>query len=70
LAAKSELNNLFWVQSQTVNLARVLGNDQPLLAVSLTEEDFARLGQQPSTESIGPAWFARFEMYSRKVPTR
>jgi amino acid adenylation domain-containing protein len=45
-------NNLFWVHYLTAELAKVIGDDQPLLYVALTSEDFPSLGPQPTLQAI------------------
>jgi thioesterase domain-containing protein/aryl carrier-like protein len=45
-------NRIFWVHYLSVNLAKVMGDDQPFLFVVLTAEDFASLGETPTLQSI------------------
>jgi thioesterase domain-containing protein/aryl carrier-like protein len=45
-------NNIFWVHILSLDLAKVIGDDQPLLYVTLTVEDFPSLGQMPDLQSI------------------
>ncbi len=45
-------NRVFWVHYLNINLAKLLGDNQPFLFVVLTAEDFASLGEAPSLRSI------------------
>jgi amino acid adenylation domain-containing protein len=45
-------NGIFWVHYLSVNLAKVIGDDQPLLYVALTSEDFPALGHKPTLQRI------------------
>jgi|HubBroStandDraft_1064217.scaffolds.fasta_scaffold00506_3 amino acid adenylation domain-containing protein len=43
---------VFWIHYLNVNLAKVMGDDQPVLFVVLTAEDFPSLGETPTLQSI------------------
>jgi amino acid adenylation domain-containing protein len=45
-------NNIFWVHILSLDLAKAIGDDQPLLYVALTAEDFPALGEAPDLQSI------------------
>ena len=45
-------NTMFWVHHLIANLATAVGEDQPLLSVSLTAEDVVSLGKSPSFENV------------------
>ena len=44
--------SIFWVHILSLDLAKVIGDDQPLLYVALTKEDFPSLGTAPDLQSI------------------
>jgi amino acid adenylation domain-containing protein len=52
-------NGIFWVHYLSVNLAKVIGDDQPLLYVALTSEDFPALGQKPTLQRIAACLLQR-----------
>lgn len=52
LQPNGALDSVFWVHYQTPNLARLVGNNQPLFAVELTEQDLESLGKSPTFERI------------------
>jgi thioesterase domain-containing protein/aryl carrier-like protein len=43
---------IFWVHYLSMNLAKVIGTDQPLLYVAITAEDFPKLGRNPTLQVI------------------
>jgi thioesterase domain-containing protein/aryl carrier-like protein len=43
---------IFWVHYLSINLAKVIGADQPLLYVAITHEDFPGLGPKPTLQEI------------------
>jgi thioesterase domain-containing protein/acyl carrier protein len=45
-------NSIFWVHYLSVDLAKVIGDDQPFLYVAVTAEDFPALGESPSLKTI------------------
>jgi amino acid adenylation domain-containing protein len=45
-------SNIFWVHILSLDLAKAIGDDQPLLFVTLTSEDFPSLGETPDLQSI------------------
>jgi thioesterase domain-containing protein len=45
-------NNIFWVHILSLDLAKAIGDDQPLLYVALTSEDLPSLGEAPDLECI------------------
>lgn len=45
-------NTVFWVHYLSVNLAKVMGDDQRFTFIVLTREDFKSLGQRPSLPRI------------------
>jgi thioesterase domain-containing protein/acyl carrier protein len=45
-------NSIFWMHYFSVDLARVIGDDQPLIYVGLTAEDLPALGELPTLQSI------------------
>lgn len=45
-------NSIFWVHYLSVDLAKVIGDDQPLLYVGFTAEDFPARGETPTLQSI------------------
>jgi amino acid adenylation domain-containing protein len=44
--------NIFWLHTLPVSLAKELGNDQPFFFVTLTARDMALLGETPSMKDI------------------
>jgi amino acid adenylation domain-containing protein len=63
-------NSIFWVQSRVVNLANVFPPDQPLYCVSLAEEDFAPLGEQPTFQTIAECLVQKIRVTQLKGPYR
>jgi amino acid adenylation domain-containing protein len=45
-------NQIFWVRSPGVDLAKVIGEDQQLFSVALSAEDVPPLGEKPTLQSI------------------
>ena len=43
---------IFWVHYLSINLAKVIGADQPLLYIAITSEDFPKLGPKPGLQEI------------------
>jgi thioesterase domain-containing protein/aryl carrier-like protein len=43
---------IFWVHYLSINLAKVIGEDQPLLYVAITAEDLPNLGHTPALQNI------------------
>jgi thioesterase domain-containing protein/aryl carrier-like protein len=52
LQPKGTRNSIFWIHYFNVNLAKLVGDDQPFLVVRLMAEDFVSLGETPTFESI------------------
>ncbi len=52
LQPKGTRNRIYWIHYLSSSLAKLIGDDQPFLAVRLMEEDFASLGERPTLESI------------------
>jgi amino acid adenylation domain-containing protein len=61
-------SSIFWVQSRAVNLSKSFGNDQPLVCVALTEEDFESLGERPSLQSIATCLISKIRATQSKGP--
>jgi amino acid adenylation domain-containing protein len=45
-------NRIFWIHSLNINLAKPIGENQPLFSVSLTADDFPSLGERPCLQVI------------------
>ena len=45
-------NGIFWVHYMSINLAKVIGEDQPLLYVAINAKDFPTLGENPTLQDI------------------
>ena len=52
LQPKGRRNAIFWVHYLNAGLAKVIGDDQPLLYVALTAEDFPALGERPTLQAV------------------
>jgi amino acid adenylation domain-containing protein len=52
LQPKGKRNAIFWVHYMNTGLAKVIGDDQPLLYVALTAEDFPALGARPTLQAV------------------
>jgi amino acid adenylation domain-containing protein len=52
LQPKGTRNRIYWIHYLSVNLAKLMGDDQPFVVVRLMAEDFASLGERPTLESI------------------
>ena len=61
-------NSIFWVHYLNVNLAKVIGDDQPFLFVALTAEDFASLGETPTLQSIAACLLRKILATQSKGP--
>jgi amino acid adenylation domain-containing protein len=61
-------NSFFWIQSAGVNLAKAIGEDQPLLYVALTAEDFGPLGPEPDLQSIAACLLRKIRTAQPKGP--
>ncbi len=61
-------NGIFWVHYLSVNLAKVIGDDQPLLYVALTSEDFPTLGRKPTLQRIAACLLQRIFAAQPKGP--
>jgi amino acid adenylation domain-containing protein len=45
-------NRIFWIHYLSIDLAKVIGDDQPFLSVALTAEDVVSLGERPTLQSV------------------
>jgi amino acid adenylation domain-containing protein len=61
-------NGIFWMHYLSVNLAKVMGDDQPFFFVVLTAEDFASLGETPTLQSIAACLMRKILMTQSKGP--
>ena len=61
-------NNIFWVHYLNINLAKVLGADQPFLFVLLTAEDFAALGETPTLQSVAACLLRKIRAMQSEGP--
>jgi thioesterase domain-containing protein len=61
-------NNIFWVHYLNINLAKVLGADQPFLFVLLTAEDFAALGEAPTLQSLAACLLRKIRAMQSEGP--
>jgi|HubBroStandDraft_2_1064218.scaffolds.fasta_scaffold00027_18 amino acid adenylation domain-containing protein len=61
-------NNIVWVQSRVTDLTMVLGQDQPLVSVALTDEDFTFLGKNPTMSSIAACLVCKIREAQAKGP--
>ena len=52
-------SRFFWCHYLTVNLAKVVGDEQPFLSVMLTAHDFAVLGASPTFEEIAACFVGK-----------
>lgn len=50
---------IFWVHYMSVNLAKVIGEDQPLLYVAITADDLPALGAKPKLQVIAACLVAK-----------
>ena len=50
---------IFWVHYMSVNLAKVIGEDQPLLYVAITADDIPALGAKPKLQDIAACLVAK-----------
>ena len=68
LQSNGTRNSIFWVHYLNINLAKVLGDDQPFLFVVLTAEDFASLGETPTLQSIAACLLRKILATQSKGP--
>jgi amino acid adenylation domain-containing protein len=61
-------NSIFWVHYLSVNLAKVIGDDQPFNFVLLTAEDFESLGASPSLQRIATCLLRKILATQSKGP--
>jgi thioesterase domain-containing protein/acyl carrier protein len=61
-------NNIFWLHYLSPNLAKVIGDDQPLLYVALTSEDFPVLGPSPTLQAIASLLLQKIFIAQAKGP--
>jgi amino acid adenylation domain-containing protein len=61
-------SSIFWVHNLNVNLAKVIGDDQPFFGVALTAEDFALLGETPTQQSIAACLLGKILATQSKGP--
>jgi amino acid adenylation domain-containing protein len=60
--------NIFWLHYLSPNLGKVIGNDQPLLYVALTGEDFPTLGKTPTLQIIASCLLQKIRAAQPKGP--
>jgi amino acid adenylation domain-containing protein len=61
-------NPIFWVYYLSPELANVIGNDQPLLCVVPTAEDFSSLGEKPTLQSFAACLVRKIQSTQPKGP--
>jgi thioesterase domain-containing protein/aryl carrier-like protein len=52
LQSHGSRNSIFWLDYVCVELAKAIGDGQPLVSVALTAQDFASLGEPPTLQNI------------------
>jgi thioesterase domain-containing protein len=61
-------SSIFWVHYVNGSLANALGDDQPFLAVTLTAEDVASLGEAPTLQTIAACHLRKILATQSKGP--
>jgi thioesterase domain-containing protein/aryl carrier-like protein len=60
--------NIFWLHTLTIPLAKELGDDQPFFFVTLTAQDVALLGETPSVKDIAACMLRKILTTQPKGP--
>jgi thioesterase domain-containing protein/aryl carrier-like protein len=61
-------SGIFWVHYLSVDLAKVIGNDQPFLYVAVTGDDFPSLGENPTLQTIAACLLRKILAAQAKGP--